>query len=156
IIKPLLDGFDVMKAVLFRPFDLRKWLAIGFAAFLTGHFGGGGSGFNFNPWRSAEKRHVERPFHIPGWEHWRPWLPLIVLLVFTFMLALVVFFMWLSARGTFVFTDCIVRNRGAVGAPWREYRQEGNSLFGFRLAISAASVVAVMLILGLFLSFSAI
>ena len=34
--------------VLFRPFDLEKWLVIGFAAFLSHLAGGSGTGINFN------------------------------------------------------------------------------------------------------------
>jgi hypothetical protein len=51
--------------------------------------------------------------------------------------------MWVSARGKFVFTDCIVKNRGAVGEPWREYRREGNSYFLFSLVIACGALVLV-------------
>jgi hypothetical protein len=42
-----------------------------------------------------------------------------------------------------IFTDCIVRNRGAIVGPWREYRNEGNSYFLFQIAVMFASMAAV-------------
>lgn len=44
IFKPFGEAYALMKKILFQPFDLTKWLVIGFAAFLT-HLG---AGFNFN------------------------------------------------------------------------------------------------------------
>ena len=35
IFKPFGEAFELMKKILFQPFDLRKWLVIGFAAFLA-------------------------------------------------------------------------------------------------------------------------
>ena len=35
IFKPFGEAFELMKKILFQPFDLRKWLVIGFAAFLV-------------------------------------------------------------------------------------------------------------------------
>jgi hypothetical protein len=58
----------------------------------------------------------------------------IVLLV-VFVLVLIVLCAWLRARGSFMFIDCIVKNRGAVAEPWREFRTEGNSYFFFSLLV---------------------
>ena len=40
-----------------------------------------------------------------------------------------------------MFTDCIVRNRGAIAEPWREYRVEGNRYFIFQIVISICSML---------------
>ncbi len=53
------------------------------------------------------------------------------------VVAIVVVLMWLSARGKFIFADCIVRNRGAIEEPWREFKREGNSYFLFSLLVAA-------------------
>jgi hypothetical protein len=55
----------------------------------------------------------------------------IILLV----LALLIVFAWLRARGRFTFIDCIVKNRGAIVEPWREFRNQGNSYFLFGLLV---------------------
>jgi len=41
-----------------------------------------------------------------------------------------------------MFTDCIVRNRGAIAEPWREYRTEGNRYFVLQLVITFCSLIA--------------
>jgi hypothetical protein len=37
----------------------------------------------------------------------------------------------------------VVKNRGAIGEPWREYRREGNSYFLFSLVIAGCALVCV-------------
>ena len=51
IFKPFGEAFELMKKILFQPFDLKKWLVIGFAAWLA-NLGGGGS-FNY-PYNDAK------------------------------------------------------------------------------------------------------
>jgi hypothetical protein len=58
-------------------------------------------------------------------------------------LALILLLLWLKSRGSFVFTDCLVRNRGAIVAPWQDYRKEGNSYFIFILAVAFGSMIVV-------------
>ena len=45
IFKPFGEAFELMKKVLFKPFEFKKWLVIGFAAWLANL--GGVSGFNY-------------------------------------------------------------------------------------------------------------
>src|ERR1043166_542156 len=57
-IKPFNEAFELMKKILFQPFDFKKWLVIGFAAFLASL--SGGFQFNGNPlsgWSSRGDRH---------------------------------------------------------------------------------------------------
>ncbi len=51
-------------------------------------------------------------------------------------LALLLLGMWLSSRGELMLLDGIIRNRGAVRAPWRECKAEGNRLFVARLVLT--------------------
>lgn len=143
IFKPFGEAFELMKKILFQPFSLKKWLVIGLAAFLAGHFGGGGfnlpSRWNF---RSAETRQ----FNFPNLEQWKPWLPVIIIGFLIFALALIIVLMWLKSRGSFVFTDCIARNRGAIAEPWREYRTEGNSYFVFQLLVMLGGMATVVVL----------
>lgn len=69
---------------------------------------------------------------LPGWV-----IPLIIIggLI---VVAAVIALLWVRSRAKFIFTDCIVRNRGAIAEPWREFRKEGNSLFLFSLAVGLA------------------
>jgi hypothetical protein len=141
--------------ILFRPFDLVKWLKLGFCAFLATLLGdcGGGAGNSGSTWQESGGRgEVERA---------KDWVAdnLAVVLgigavVFLVIGAFLVLLTWLQSRGRFMFLDGVVSDRGAVVEPWKRFRAEGNSLFRFSLAlyvgyfVLAAAAVAV----GLFLA----
>ena len=40
-----------------------------------------------------------------------------------------------------MFTDCIVRNRGAIAEPWHEFRTEGNRYFVIQIVIAFCSMI---------------
>jgi hypothetical protein len=150
IFKPFGEAFELTKKILFQPFDLRKWCVIGFAAFLCGYFAGVGINFpspfgNFQPHRANQGV-------IPQLDQWKPWLQVAIvffaLLVFVFIIVVA----WLKARGNFIFTDCIVRNRAAIVGPWREYKKEGNNYFLFLLALMFGVLVLVALMLASFIA----
>ena len=144
IFKPFGEGFELMKKILFQPFDLTKWLVIGFAAFLSGHFAG--IGINLpSPFGDFQSHRADQlmPSHV---EQWKPWLQVAIVFFAMLIFAFIIVMTWLKARGNFIFTDCIVRNRAAIVEPWREYRKEGNSYFLFLLAIMFGALVLVGII----------
>jgi hypothetical protein len=143
ILKPLDEAFELMKKILFQPFDFKKWFVIGFAAFLAGHFAG--MGFNF-PIGGFPPNQTAPSSVSPDWDEWKPWLPILIVVGVVLFFALIVLFSWLKARGNFIFTDCIARNRAAIADPWREYRREGNSYFLFLLIVMIASFAIVGLV----------
>jgi hypothetical protein len=139
IFKPLDEAFELMKKILFRPFDLKKWFVIGFAAWLS-NLGSGNYNFRFNrgdwkdvPWLQDLHDTINQ---IPHWILWCG-LAAFIGLVFAFM----ILFAWLRARGRFIFVDCIVKNRGAIGEPWREFREQGNSYFLLALLVGCMTIV---------------
>jgi len=115
---------------------------IGFPAWLATFFSGGGFNFreggNNNDW-GWKSQHYGAPFSV---HNIPPWVIPVVIVGAILVLALVAVFLWLNARGRFMFTDCIVHNRGAIAAPWREYRTEGNRYFILQLVIALCSMVA--------------
>jgi hypothetical protein len=130
IFKPFGDAFELMKKILFQPFDLKKWFVIGFAAWLAS-LGAGGGGFNYQPDRGEEVKKLNDAIgQIP-----HPMLVAGIIVVIVLVLVLIVVFAWLRARGGFMFIDCIVKNRGAIAEPWRDFRKEGNSYFLFSLLV---------------------
>jgi hypothetical protein len=148
IFKPLGEAFELMKKILFQPFDLTKWLVIGFAAFLASFSGGFHSSFNpFSRWSAREDRKAIaeslRDFGSVGQMEW--WVIALIVIGGVMILALVLVFMWLGARGRFIFTDCIVCNRGAIVAPWKEFRAQGNSFLLFSLLVMLCIFVVVVL-----------
>ena len=58
-------------------------------------------------------------------------------------------FLWLGSRGTFMFLDGVVHNRGLIKQPWREYRELSNSLTMYRLALAAIALGLMGLSVGL-------
>ena len=146
IIKPFNDAFELMKKILFQPFDLKKCCVIGFAAFLA-HLG---SGFNFNyrynsratgPESAAFQDLASAIRQIP------PWILIFgVVILVILVLTIIVLFAWLRARGRFMFVDCIVKNRGAIAEPWREFRAEGNSYFLFSLLVAGVLIFVAALL----------
>jgi hypothetical protein len=145
IFAPFGVAYELMKTVLFRPFDAGKWLVIAFAAFLSGNSGSGGGNFNGfsrlgdGDWKYRATTHGNMP---TTWD-FTPWIIAAAVGIGLIALVLAIVWMWVSARGRFIFTDCLVKNRGAIGEPWREYRREGNSFFVFSLVVGAGMMVLI-------------
>ena len=138
ILTPFNLALEWTKQVLFRPFDLEKWLVIGFAAFLSHLAGGSGTGFNFNPasFRNRGNWDFRTTSHnlYSTSDHVSLWLILFVTAaILVIMIAVVLALLWIGCRGRFIFVDCVVRNRGAIKEPWRELGEVANSFFGFLL-----------------------
>jgi len=147
IFKPFGEAFELTNKILFHPFDLKKWLVIGFAAFLSGHLAG--VGFNFpSPFGNFQSHRATEELIPDHLEQWKPWLVAAVVVLAVLFFAFVIALTWLKARGHFIFTDCIVRNQAAIAGPWREYRREGNSYFLFLLAV----MFVILLLAGLILA----
>jgi hypothetical protein len=129
IFKPFGEAFELMKKILFQPFELKKWFVIGFAAWLAS-LGGSGGSFNYPSDREEVKKVNDAIGQIP-----HSILVVGIVLAIVLVLVLIVLFAWLRARGSFMFIDCIAKNRGAIAEPWREFRKEGNSYFLFSLLV---------------------
>ncbi|MBT3385709.1 MAG: hypothetical protein HN778_15710 [Prolixibacteraceae bacterium] len=128
---PLSNGWNRMKKALFQPFDINKWIRVGFTAWLAGFTDcNGGSGGNSS---GKGKADWDEFFSFPETAHnWlldNPiWFNLIILgVIFLFILITVI--TWLSSRGKFMFLHNVVNNKQDISFPWREYGKEGNSLF---------------------------
>ena len=148
IFAPVSAALDLTKLILFQPFDLGKWCVIGFAAFLASFGGGiGGNGFNFTSKLGKGDWNFRSTAHDAfGSANAMPeWLIPLIAVIALFVVVLMVVLMWLGARGQFLFADCVVRNRGAIVEPWKEYKREGNSLFLFRLAVTFLLVLLMAL-----------
>jgi hypothetical protein len=157
IFEPFGAALELMKRILFQPFDFAKWCVIGFAAFLSGSWG---SNFRFNfplngNWNFRSTSHHN--FNMPTSESLLSWLLPFIIAIAVLVLIFIFVLMWVVSRGRFIFTDCVVKNHAAIVAPWREYRREGNSFFLFSLAVTflavlivAALVLLIVVPLGLF------
>lgn len=147
--QPLSNAFYRMKKALFRPFDIGKWINIGFTAFLAqlpgcnGGGGGGNSGFK------ADDFDWDKFYSFPAtateWLISHPlWFGLII--CGTIMLVVIAIILtWINSRGKFMFLYNVVNNRDDVVKPWNDYRKQGNSLFWWQF-IYGLIVVAIFLL----------
>ena len=131
---PLSRAWNRMKKILFQPFDLGKWFALGFSAFLAGlldYHGGGekrssGGHFDLHDFFSL-------PDQAREWLDANPdWFSLILIIIVAVIL-LILLLTWLSSRGKFMFLDNVIHNRSNIAKPWTEFRKLGDSLFFWRL-----------------------
>jgi len=147
-IQPLERAYDRMKRALFKPFDLGKWLAVGFTAFLADLLSGSrGSGFSYKHHRGDEgdiARIAEWPEMAIEWLRDHPvWLVVIVVGAIA-AIVLLALLTWLSSRGVFMFLHNVTHDRAEVVAPWRTCRNLADSLFLFRLCLGLAAMVLLV------------
>lgn len=167
----LSDAWNRMQTILFRPFDLKKWMVLGFTAWLAGlahcgtslssNVGGASDSNDSDVWAasspSAAKAElepaslgVETRVDWPDWDHWGRWSlehPLWFaagVLGCAFLLVLFVVILWLSSRGKFMFLDNVVHDRAEVVRPWNRYRRLGNSHLCFQLSFYGLFMVMVL------------
>ena len=149
-IAPLSHAWNRMQKSLFKPFDIKKWFALGFTAFLA----------NLLDWEGGnsaddEMGHMDfgDVLDIPheGWDwiHRNPdWTALIVVGI-AVITGLIILLTWLSSRGKFMFLDNVVHDRALVKKPWADFAGIAKSLFLWRLGFGVVSFV----IIGSYLSY---
>lgn len=149
--EPLERAFEHMKAMLFSPFDLGKWLVVGFACWLAQLTQGGGSG-SFPSWTADLGDDADAAtltaWGLPEALREQPWLlgcGAAAALLAALLLLLIPLLIWLSSRGHFVFLDNVVRDRAEIREPWNRFATEGNSLFLWRLGFLFAALLLVPL-----------
>jgi hypothetical protein len=158
VVDPVTPAIDRVKLILFRPFDLGKWFVIGFCAWLAylgaggggggGPGGGGGSGPPYNlPHKRLEsgeqiKEVIESVrFYVSSNIHW---IVPVTVAVITLIILIGLLVAWLNSRGRFMFLHCVATNKAEVAVPWHKFRQQGNSLFLFRIVLGIISFVVVL------------
>lgn len=138
-INPLSRAWIRMKTILFGPFNLGKWFAFGFTAFLAGLLnspGGSGGGGNYKHGRFNWSDFFGFPEIALAWLSSHPFWMTAIIIGLVVVIAVAVVLMWLSSRGMFMFLDNVVYNRSLIAQPWREFKTRGDSLFLWRLAFN--------------------
>ncbi|MBN2411709.1 hypothetical protein JXQ31_08450 [candidate division KSB1 bacterium] len=133
-LEPLSRAWTRMKLALFKPFDLNKWMVMGFTAFLAtlmdGHnSGGSGSNKSHADWEDI----IDGPRYAWEWLLDHTWWFMFIIFIAFVIVFLMILFTWLSSRGKFMFLDNVVQDRGEVVKPWKQFKELGNSLFLWRL-----------------------
>jgi hypothetical protein len=144
VIDPIGPAIEQVRLMLFRPFDISKWLIIGFCAWLAslGQGGGGSNGSNFNFFNN----HNEFNQISQVKETLLTYLPLIIIgavIVIPIFIIIGLALCWLRSRGQFMFVHCIAGNKAEVVVPWRRFANHGNSLFLFRIVVGLIGFIVV-------------
>jgi len=140
VIDPIGPAIEQVRLMLFRPFDISKWLVLGFCAWLAYLGQGGGPGFNYTfhdngaPDISAIKGQILA---------YLPWVIIGALIVIPIIIIIGLVVCWLSSRGRFMFVHCIAGNKAEVAVPWKTFARHANSLFLFRIVIGLVGMVAI-------------
>jgi hypothetical protein len=139
-------AFEHTKRILF-PFDLAKWLTLGFVAFLADLGEGGGSSFNIPD--TGGGRGGAAFEQLLEWV--RQNLGLVIAIgagVAIIGFAIGVALVWVTSRGKLMFVDCVVNDRAAVREPWVRFAGLGRHLFWFRFWLSLIGLAAVSIAAG--------
>jgi hypothetical protein len=133
--KAFRDAWNHQKKLLFLPFDMGKWCALGFSAWLASFlYGGsninfpGGNGFEFPSRSSAKSSAASQEFFefaiglgLPAW--------LMIFALFILIICLISFFMIaLGCRGKFMFIHNVLHDRQEIKKPWKEFAPQANEL----------------------------
>jgi hypothetical protein len=146
IVDPIQPAIAKTKQILFEPFEMEKWLKLGFCAFLMDLASGSGGGSSGGRATFSDGSDFESMMH---WINDNLTVVIVVASVVVIVAVVVGFVLtWLSSRGRFMFLDGVVNNRGAVVAPWNEYGREANSLFLFRICLGLFSLLTIAAIIG--------
>jgi len=161
VIDPVTPAIDRVKLILFRPFDLRKWFVIGFCAWLAYLGGGGGGGGGGRgggpPYNVPHKQNGMAEEIKQGVETAKDyvsnnlyWIIPVTVTVVVIVILIGLLIAWLNSRGKFMFLHCVATNKAEVAVPWHKFRQQGRSLFLFRIVLGIiSSVVVVLPIIGI-------
>jgi MFS family permease len=145
---PLSRGWERMSKALFKPFDLGKWFAAGFTAFLAGLADGfGNNGSSYIP--GKDDWNLDKITEFPGiawqWLLDNPFWSGLIICGILLLIALGILLLWLSSRGKFMFLDNVVHDRALVSKPWDQFRYLGDSLFLWRLCFGIIVFAVVCL-----------
>jgi len=155
VTEPVSPALERVKTMLFKPFDLGKWFAIGFCAWLAflGESGGSGGGFNsgfnnnFNAKNSGSAGeslrhgyHQARDYVMDNLD----WIIPAAAAVVVLLLAMWLLILWLSSRGKFMFLHCVALDKAEVAEPWSKFEREANSLFWFRVVLGLIGMVLML------------
>ena len=134
VIDPVSPAIEHVRLMLFKPFDLSKWLTIGFCAWLA-QLGREAEAAGANGWK--EHGHggpVMETIKSSILAH----LAIIMLvgaIVIPIIIIIAVVLCWLRSRGQFMFVHCVAGNKAEVVVPWNKFARHGNSLFLFRIVL---------------------
>jgi hypothetical protein len=147
-IEPMRRAWERMVVILFRPFSMGKWFALGFSAWLATFTSVTGNSFSYNSsgGDSGGGNGLASGQFSSIMDQYAPVIIAIVAVIAIFMIIFGVLLFWLQARGHFMFLDNVITNRSLIKRPWREFKRQGNSLFLWNIAIVFITLMLIGMI----------
>jgi len=141
--KALGIAWQHMARVLFKPFALKKWLALGFVSMLAW----GGSGGNF-PSGGGDWGSNNEPFPdmANAWDEAMRWIVghvLLLVVAAALLIAISMFFAWLSAVLKGVYIEQLTVNPRAIREPFKRLTQLGTWYFAWEIALETVMIAVV-------------
>lgn len=144
------ESAEWTKQVLFKPFNLKKWMVLTFIAFMAGAMSNG-CNFNFSGggdhhYESQQQKQeagsygssaVQTTPPIMEQKPTREDMVLILVVagsIIIFFAVILILFTWLGSRFSFVFLEDIVKNDASIKTPFAANKEQGNSYFKFSVA----------------------
>jgi hypothetical protein len=151
VAEPVSLAYERVKQMLFKPFDLARWITIGFCAWLAGlgESGGGGSfnsGSNYGNNGGQPVEHF-RHFYYEVRDYVALnlfWIIPVAVVLVVFSVALWLLILWLNSRGKFMFLHCVALNKAEVSEPWSRFAGAASSLFRFRIVLGLVGMVLTL------------
>lgn len=144
ILAPLSPAWEAMKAALFRPFNLNKWMGLGFTAWLAYI---GESGCSADLPLDPDEAGTATDFMGGLWAEYATLIVAGLIAVGVLALLISLLLSWLRCRGAFMFLDNVVRQRHEVSEPWHLSRTAGNALFLWTLGFAVVAALSLALAL---------
>ena len=162
---PLEKAFDRVIEYCFQPFELAKWITMGFVAWvLTMGENGFGGGLNFFtgdfskiPSKIALGQTKSISSDIKSFINDQLTPEVITIGVIVAVVIILIFLIiwlvmiWIKAKFQFIFLDNIICNKFEIKQPWRDFDRQGTSLFKWNILFGIISVIIVtsLILLGL-------
>jgi hypothetical protein len=152
VVDPIGPAIERVKTVLFRPFDLERWLVIGFCAWLAqlGSRGGSGNGGSFGehePTNAGVHEQINQAKDFMASNLY--WIIPVAVIILIVIIGLMLLVTWLSSRGRFMFLYCVAQNKAEVRNPWRLLGEHADRLFAFRIVVGIIGFVIIVAVIGL-------
>ena len=137
--------------ILFKPFDIGKWFALGFSAWLATLLSGAAGfqgNYNFGGVSFGDESSEQFVGTIQSClEFLRENLALVITIAtigLVLLMTISLLLTWVSARGKFMYLDNLVHNRSLVKKPWAKFKRLGNSLFLWQIVFGV--IVSIVLL----------
>ncbi|MHB0999464.1 MAG: DUF7544 domain-containing protein [Armatimonadota bacterium] len=130
-------ALDHTKEVLFKPFSLKKWLALGFVSLFASTMGGS-SGGDFPDTDKISKNYDSSQGLQWIQHHWE-----LLALATLAIIIISIFLVWISSVFNFIYTDQIVQNHGKIREPFARFKSLGTSYFWWSIVYGAAVIIAI-------------